>query len=176
MIIKNLNSTVLTYGQSMLGKSANLFETAESIFSEWISFLFLVIDQKERNDDFQTGNKNSIGKIRGISTKESNFKVYLSSYQIINEEVVKEVSWERCMNMIECNKWRRNNLEKYTKINNSHIIVSIKVHDEIKNKDSELTFIDIADFDRSFTDKIMNGETDVNFDQDISDHNGKNSV
>lgn len=68
--------------------------------------------------------------------------------------------------MVECNKWRRNHLEKYSKRNQSHIIVAIKVHDEKKNKDTELTFIDIIGFDRSFTDRIMNGETDVDFENE----------
>ena len=65
-----------------------------------------------------------------------------------------------------------NNLEQYTKQPFSHIIFTIKIHDEIKNKDSELTFIDIVDFDNTFTDKIMNGETDVNIDE--TNQAGKN--
>lgn len=84
-----------------------------------------------------------------------------------------ECSWEKCTNLVECNKWRRNNLEKYLKRNQSHIIVAIKVHDEKKNKDTELTFIDIISFDRSFTDRIMNGETDADFEEGVDNKNGK---
>ena len=84
-----------------------------------------------------------------------------------------ECSWEKCTNLVEWNKWRRNNLEKYLKRNQSHIIVAIKVHDEKKNKDTELTFIDIIGFDRSFTDRIMNGETDADFEEGVDNKNGK---
>jgi len=54
-----------------------------------------------------------------------------------------------------------------------HIIVTIKVRDEVRSRESELTIIDILGFDSTFTDKIMNGETDVELDKVNENDNGK---
>ena len=104
----------------------------------------------------------------------STHKLSLSSYQILNDEVTDETEWEECTTISECNKWRKENLVKKLKGGNlGHLVITIKLFDENRQKTSEITFIDVVGFDNSFTERIMNGEIDVSIEEGIESDFGK---
>lgn len=53
------------------------------------------------------------------------------------------------------------------------MVVTIKVRDVQKSKESELTIIDIIGFDQKFTERIMNGQTDIEITEENQDDYGK---
>jgi hypothetical protein len=54
-----------------------------------------------------------------------------------------------------------------------HMIVSVKVRDKEIKRENEITIVDILDFDKSFTDRIMKGETDVELNESTQSSIGK---
>lgn len=95
-----------------------------------------------------------------------NYQLSLSWYQIFNDEVTEDAIWTKWTTINEWHKWRREKIEQQIKRKRvGHLIVTIKIHDEHKQRDSELSFLDVVGFDHSFTERIMNGETDIVLDE-----------
>ena len=83
-----------------------MFETPDSIFSECTSSIFYLIDHYKEIMYQPKADELSV-KEKRIDNENYKFSVYMSWYQILNEEVHDEVSWEIWENLIEWNKWRR---------------------------------------------------------------------
>lgn len=168
LVLRNANSTVVGYGQSNLGKSQFLFKYPDCMFSECIYNIFQMLDEHGLSHTNLKNRKLSKVAKSVLDNKplSSDYKLSLSWYQIINDEVANEAIWQEWKTINDCNHWRRETLEKHIKNKIiGHLIVSIKLHDVKRLRDSELTFVDILGFDHTFTEKIMSGQTETILDK-----------
>jgi len=182
LVLDNRSNWLVTYGQAGLlidsltkvDKTKYLFEHYDSLFCQWIDSIFKTLINKSgfhsKNSLTRKKAEKSFDKIALPSTH----KLFLSWYQIKNDEVNEEANFQEWTTIDKWNQWRKKNVVKHIKSSDhGHIIVTIKVRDEVRSRESELTIIDILGFDSTFTDKIMNGETDVELDKVNENDNGK---
>jgi hypothetical protein len=168
LVLSNESSWLVTYGQNNLNKTQYIFKNSDCLFAECILNIFETIDKSEwENPVKRHRRKSKIARsITEFKQLPDNYKLYLSWYQIFNDEVTEDVIWTEWNTINEWHTWRREKIEQQIKQKRiGHLLVTIKIHDENKHRDNELSFLDIVGFDDAFTDRIMDGETDIILDE-----------
>jgi hypothetical protein len=171
--LKNLEKETNNF-QNILKKSDFLFKNRDCMFAKLISSIFENLNGTASTEVFKKKRKTEKALIAEDIPLPPNYKLTLSCYQIINDRVEDEVIEEGWRTIKQYDSWRKMYLEKaIKKKKHGHMIVSVKVRDKEIKRENEITIVDILDFDKSFTDRIMKGETDVELNESTQSSIGK---
>jgi hypothetical protein len=171
--LKNLEKETNNF-QNIFKKSDFLFKHRDCMFAKLISSIFENLNGTASTEVFKKKRKTEKALIAEDISLPPNYKLTLSCYQIINDRVEDEVIEEGWRTIKQYDSWRKMYLEKaIKKKKHGHMIVSVKVRDKERKRENEITIVDILDFDKSFTDRIMKGETDVELNESTQSSIGK---